>query len=102
MTDGLVSLHAKHSVTLQQKTCPNCPNSVTGRQTYCCNACRQAVYRNSSAYKASLKKLRDQRLRRRKAHYSRKFAFRSLGIRGWSGPLATDVPPIGAMDLKLY
>lgn len=102
--DVQVRLYEDYGVTVSVKKCKNadCNDYAIGRATYCTNACRQAAHRSSPAYKACLKKQRDRRLRRKNAHYERKYRFRSLGVLGWSGPLATDVPSIGEMDLKLY
>lgn len=92
---------AKHSVT---NVCKECSNSFLATRVaiYCSRACRQAAYRKSPAYKASLVRKVEQRLRRKNAYFKRKNRFKSFGLDCYSGPIATDVPRLGMLDLKNY
>lgn len=58
------------------------------KDRFCSNKCRQAAYRKSPAYKALLKTKKDQRFERKLKRFRDKYGARSLGINGWSGPVA--------------
>jgi hypothetical protein len=92
---------AKHSVT---NVCKECKSSFVATRVaiHCSSACKQAAYRKSPAYKESLANKKARRLRRRNAYFKRKNRFKSFGLDCYSGPIATDVPRLGMLDLKNY
>ncbi len=101
MNDVVVGSPAKHSVTNVCKECSS-PFVATRRASTCSSACRQAAYRKSPAYKESLAKKKDQRLRRRNAWFKRKNYYKTFDFDHYGGPVATGVPRLGMLDLKNY
>ena len=103
MNDLQVCLLTKDSVTnvCQRKECAR-TFIATRAASYCSSACKQAAYRESLAYKELLAKKAAQRLRRRNAWFKRKNRYRTFGLDCYSGPVATDVPRLGMLDLKYY
>lgn len=89
-----VSLEAKPSVTL----CENCGVNPA-RSKFCSGACRQAAHRKSPAHSARLQTLKLRRKKRRENHFRDKYSARSLGLNGWTGPVASWVPSLGSMKL---
>jgi|SRR6516164_4043409 hypothetical protein len=101
MNNAVVSSNAELSVT---NACEQCGATFERdrRKRFCSNACRQAAYRKSAAYTGTLAKKKEQRLRRRNAYFKRRYRFKTLFLGCHSGPIATDVPRLGMLDLKNY
>jgi predicted nucleic acid-binding Zn ribbon protein len=83
--------------------CPQCGKSLKGKQKTCSSKCRQSAYRKGekgaavlAAYKS---KKKAQRKLRRQSYYQDKYGARSLGLHGWSGPIAKWLPALGSMKL---
>ena len=80
----VVCLHVNTSVTL----CEECgEHPAKGR--FCSGKCRQKAHRKSPAHITLLKRKREQRLELKLKRFRDKYGARSLGIYGWSGPVAS-------------
>ena len=85
---------AKDGVTQCQRE--GCTNPA--KKKFCSSACRQAVYRNSEAHKATLAKNRDWRLKRRNAYFALKNRDRALTFDPvYSGPSSSQTLGRGSL-----
>ena len=91
--NGWVVVCSQSEVSVTQ-LCEEC-GLRPAKQKYCSGACRQKAYRKSPKHKANLQQKRDRRSARRKAWERDKYAARSLGIHGWSGPVNDWVGRLG-------
>jgi hypothetical protein len=87
-----VCLQEKASVT----ACIECGVALTGKQQdFCGAACKQKAYRKSPAHKVILAEKKKQRLSVKIRKFQDRYGARSLGLNGWSGPVAEWVPKQG-------
>jgi hypothetical protein len=85
-------------------TCLNCPARFPykgkNRRT-CSSACRQAVYRGSSAYRATQTKEAKQRFARRQVWLERRRYHKTMSFDGREqGPLDATVPTLSQLDIQ--